>query len=116
MLFKGGMLVYEATTGAYIKPTDAAGLVPAGVYAGIQDDALTEQKSVASGEVAILTLERGKIWIAHTGAEQADVGKYHYLVDDGDLTLTASQKTQSVLCVGLKPGYLLIDFRQIRNS
>lgn len=77
-------------------------------FAGI----VKEQVTVGSGETKDIEVIRDTLaWIAHSGAAQADVGAFfHASADDALSDGAGSSVTPSGLCVGLKTGYLLIDF------
>ncbi|MBN2531890.1 MAG: hypothetical protein JXB88_03305 [Spirochaetales bacterium] len=103
--YKGGMLVIS---GGYLdKPADVADQVPVGVCSGVQGKA----KVVASGDHDKLTVDRGLIWIPHSGADQADVGTLKYLGDDGDVVdAPGTNRNWAVPCLGWNQGSLLLDF------
>jgi hypothetical protein len=109
--YKGAMLVLDAAGYANV-PSDAAGLVPAGVFTGRSAGGGTgDSVAVASGSHTRLEIERGRIWIPFSGAAQSDVGELFYLSDDGTLTQSAGSKDHAVQCVDFRSGYVLIDFR-----
>ena len=100
-LYKGALV--NIGTDGYLKvAADVANEVPIGVV---------KKQHVADGsshdKVAV---ETGKIWIAHTGAAQTDVGALFYATADDTLADTATNVGPAGLCVGWKSGYLLIDF------
>ncbi len=108
--FKGAMLVVDANGFAAI-PSDAAGLMPAGVYTGNAEGGVVDAAfAVGLGAHPKLEIERGRIYIPKADAAQTDVGALWYLADDEALTAVAGAKTWAVPAVGWKTGYLLIDF------
>lgn len=115
--YKGAMLVYDAS-GNLAAPSDTANVVPAGVYTGYGIDVSSSGDGlvVGSGENPTIEVERGLVWIAHTGAAQTDVGATFFLTDDDTLADSASSANWEVLCVGFKTGYLLIDFAHPMKS
>jgi len=113
--YKGAMLSFDAD-GYLAVPSDAANVVPAGVYTGHGIDPGDEGLEVGAGENPTIEVERGLVWIAHTGAAQTDVGATFFLTDDDTLADSASSANWEVLCVGYKSGYLLIDFAHPMKS
>jgi len=103
--YEGALLHFDAD-GYLAVPSDTAALPPAGIYSGRQG----QGKVVASGSHDEIEMEVGLIWVAHTGAEQSDVGELFYLSDDNTLTQIAGSKTWGLLCRGFKTGYVLLDF------
>lgn len=114
--YKGAMIVCDKADGKYKVPSDTVDLVPVGVYTGNDDDVDLAYLTIPSGVTKKIQVERGRIWIPKSGAAQADVGQFHYLADDGSVTLTKSVKTWSVYCEGWKAGYLELNFDRLRNS
>lgn len=107
--YKGAMLVANADGYADV-PSDAAALMPVGVYTGkAEDGVLDDAYAVANGEHPKLVLEQGPVWIPKGDAAQTDVGLF-YLAGDDTLTGTKGSKTWAVRCIAWKTGYVLIDF------
>ena len=106
--YKGQLLVWNS--GDLTSPTNAANLVPAGVWTGhglgIGDDSLR----LASGSNMDSEVMQGLIWVPFAAADQGDVGSIFYLVDNGDVSKTAGNKTWGVMCKGFKTGHVLLDF------
>jgi hypothetical protein len=102
-LYRGAIV--NIGTDGYIKvAADVASEVPAGVVV---------KQHVSDGTAhAKVAVERGKVWLPHTGAAQADVGALFYATADDTLADSASNVTAAGLCLGWKTGYLLIDFDQ----
>jgi hypothetical protein len=113
--YKGAMLVFD-TDGNLAVPSDSANVVPAGIYTGHGVDPGDDSLVVGSGENPTIEVERGLVWIAHSGAAQTDVGATFFLTDDDTLADSASSANWEVLCVGFKSGYLLIDFAHPMKS
>jgi hypothetical protein len=107
--YKGALLAFNSD-GYLAVPSDAANVVPAGVYTGHGVDAGDDSLTVGSGENPTIEVERGLIWVAHSGAAQTDVGATFFVTDDDTVADSASSANWEVLCVGYKPGYLLLDF------
>lgn len=103
--YQGAMIVADASGYGNV-PSDAAALIPFGVYTGRQG----QEFAVANGAHDMIEVERGLQWIPLAGAAQTNVGEVFYLADDGTPTATIGTKTWGVLCVGFKAGYLLLDF------
>lgn len=97
--YQGAFLVYD-TDGYLNVPSDAAGLLPAGVYTGRQGKSL----AVASGSHTTLEVEKGLVFCPFTSAVQSDAGERFYLADDGTVTQTAGSKTVGILCVKVEVG------------
>lgn len=113
--YPGAMLVFDGD-GYLAAPSDTADVVPAGVYTGHGIDPGDDSLVVGSGENPTIEVERGLVWIPHTGAAQTDVGATFFLTDDDTLADSASSANWEVLCVGYKSGYLLIDFAHPMKS
>lgn len=103
--YQGAMIVADASGYGNV-PSDAAALIPFGVYTGRQG----QEFAVANGAHDKIEVERGLQWIPHSGAAQTNVGEVFYLSDDNTLTATIGSKTWGVLCVGFETGKLLMDF------
>jgi hypothetical protein len=95
-------------TAGYIK---VAADVASESFAGI-----TAEKKTSTGagvETEGIRIIRGsRVWLAHSGAAQTDVGAYFYA--SADDTLGDGEGTNiknGFMCVGFKTGYILIDFR-----
>ena len=101
-LYKGA-LVNVGTDGKLKVAADVA----SEWFAGIM-----KKQHIADGtsneKVAVLS---GRIWIAHTGAAQTDVGALFYATADDTLADSATNVGPAGVCVGWKSGYLLIDTR-----
>jgi len=99
-LYKGAIV--NIGTDGYIKvAADVASEIPLGV--------VKEQVVAAGSNAETVEVETGKIWLAHTGAAQTDVGQLFYATADDTLADSASNVGPLGLCVGFKTGYLLID-------
>jgi len=101
-LYKGAIV--NIGTDGYIKvAADVASEVPIGVM---------KKQHIADGSAhAKVEVETGRIWLAHTGAAQTDVGALFYASADDTLADSAVNNGPLGLCVGFKTGYLLIDTR-----
>lgn len=100
-LYKGAIV--NVGTDGYIKvAADVANEVPIGVMVKqhVSDGSAHEKVAV----------ETGKIWLAHSGAAQTDVGAFFYATADDTLADSANNVGPAGLCVGWKSGYVLIDF------
>lgn len=101
---KGALVAFDAN-GYVVKAADTAGLRFAGI--------VKEQVVVGAGETKDVEVIRGTlVWLPHTGAAQADVGKLFYPADDEDIGDFATHIGPAGKCVGFKTGYLLVDLRQ----
>jgi hypothetical protein len=102
--YKGGMLQWDATTGAAKKAAaDVAGEFGFGVL---------KKGYASSAAVQDAEVETGKVWIPFASAAQTDVGDWVYCTDDA--VITKSALTNGGPCgraVDFKTGYLLVDFR-----
>lgn len=103
--YQGALIVIDAS-GYGNAPSDAAALIPLGVYTGRQGQALV----VGSSAHDVIEVERGLQWVPFSGAALTDAGEVFYLADDGTVTKTIGSKTWGVLCLGFKTGYVLLDF------
>jgi len=102
-LYKGGIM--NVGTDGYLKvAADVADEYPAGVMVKNHVSDGSSHESVR--------VESGKIWIAHAGAEQADVSTLKYATADDTLADSATNVGPLGLCIGWKTGYLLIDTRK----
>lgn len=101
-LYKGAIV--NVGTDGYLKvAADVANEYPAGVM---------KEQHVSDGSAhESVVVEYGRIWLAHTGAAQTDVGALFYATADDTLADSASNVGPLGLCVGFKTGYLLIDTR-----
>lgn len=99
-LYKGAMV--NIGVDGYLKVAgDVANEVPIGV--------MVEQHIADGSSHEEVRIERGRIWIPHTGAAQTDVGNMFYATDDDTLADTATNVGPFGLCIDWKAGYLLID-------
>jgi len=101
--YKGGIVVFDPTSGLVVKAADTAGFTPVGV--------LKKGAVVGSGVNPDCEIETGKIWIPFGSAAQGDVGDYVYATDDGTIAKTASNANPCGKAIDFKTGYLLVDFR-----
>ena len=100
-LYKGA--VVNIGTDGYIK---VAADVSAEVTIGVMKKRVT-----ATGAHEKVAVERGKIWVPHSGAAVADVGAlFHFDADDVAVD-GAGSNVSGYLCVGWKTGYVLLDLR-----
>lgn len=101
-LYKGAIV--NVGTDGYLKvAADVANEYPAGV--------MVEQHIADGSAHESVRVESGKIWLAHSGAAQTDVGALFYATADDTLADSASNVGPLGLCVGWKTDYLLIDTR-----
>lgn len=103
-LYKGAIV--NIGTDGYIKvAADVANEIPIGVV---------KKQHVADGSShEKVAIEHGRVWLAHSGAAQTDVGALFYATADDTLADSASNVKACGLCVGYKSGYLLIDFTKV---
>jgi len=103
--YKGAMVQFDKTTGLVKVAADVAGEGVVGV--------LKAGQVVGAGVNPDCEIERGKIWIPHTGAAVTDVDTFVHAADDGDILLMAAQVGDPCgRVLDWKTGFLLIDFRQ----
>ena len=100
---KGGIIAFDPTTGLVVKAADTANFTPVGV--------LKKGAVVGAGVNPDCEIETGKIWLAMSGAEQADVGDYVYATADDTIAKSATNANPCGKIVDFKTGYLLVDFR-----
>jgi len=105
VLYMGALLNWD--TAGFVK---VAADVASESFAGIA----AEQKTSTGAGLetgGIRVMRKLKVWLAHSGAAQTDVGAYfHASADD---TLSDGEGTnikEGFKCIGFKTGYLLIDF------
>jgi len=100
VLYKGAIV--NIGTDGYLKvAADVASEVPIGV--------MVEQHVSDGSAHEEVRVERGRIWLPHTGAAQTDVGALFYATADDTLADSATNVGPLGLCVDWKSGYLLID-------
>lgn len=100
-LYKGALV--NIGTDGYLKvAADVANEIPIGV--------VVEQHIADGSAHEKVKVETGRIWVAHSGAAQTDVGAFFYATADDTLADSASNVGPAGLCVGWKSGYVLIDF------
>lgn len=102
-LYRGALCVWD-TSGFLTEPSDAASLVPAGVYTGFLADFETGLYTAPASGMPELEVERGLAWIPFSSAAQTDVGEKFYFSADDAVTKTAGSKTVGVRCVGVRVG------------
>lgn len=103
--YKGAMIQIDKSTGFMKVATNVTVERPVGV--------LKAGQTVGAGVNPDCEVERGKIWIPHSGAAVTDVDTFVHAGDDGDVLLMASQTGDPCgRVVDWKTGFLLIDFRQ----
>ena len=105
-IYYQGALMVSSAAGYADVPSDAAALIPLGVYTGRQG----QEFSVASGAHDTIEIEEGYVWVPFSGAAQTDVGEVFYLADDSTVTKTIGSKTWGIMCKGFKTGYVRLDF------
>jgi hypothetical protein len=101
-LYKGA-IVMLGTDGLIAVANDGAGTVPIGV--------MKKQHIITSATAGVekVEIEMGKIWFAHIGAAQADVGELFYPTDDATIAHASATGANLGLCIGFKTGYVLLD-------
>lgn len=102
-LYRGALVVYDAD-GFLTEPSDAASLVPAGVYTGYRADPETGLFTAPSSGMEEVEVEKGLAWVPFTSAVQTDVGEIFYFGADDAVTKTAGSKTIGVRCHGVRIG------------
>jgi hypothetical protein len=101
--YKGGIVVFDPTSGLVVKAADTAGFTPVGV--------LKKGAVVGAGVNPDCEIETGKVWLPMSGAAQGDVGDYVYATADDTIAKTGTNANPCGKVVDFKTGYLLIDFR-----
>jgi hypothetical protein len=101
--YKGGIVMWDATTGLLVKAADTASCMPAGV--------LKEGRVTIAADNPDVEVERGKVWLAFGSAAQTDVGDWAYATADDTIAKTSTNVGTCGLIVGFKTGYLLVDMR-----
>jgi len=116
VFYKGALVVIDG--GYFGVPTDAANKVPIGVYdgGGMDVDADPDKLTAPSTGMPTISVIQGKIWVPFSGAKQTDVGLLFFLSDNGTVTKTKGSKTWSVMCVGFKTDYVLLDFTSLHGA
>ena len=103
--YKGAMMQFDKTTGLAKVAADVANEGVVGV--------LKAGQTVGAGVNPDCEIERGKIWIPHTGAAVTDVDTFVHAADSGDILLMAAQAGDPCgRVLDWKVGFLLVDFRQ----
>ena len=109
--YPGGLYIVD-TDGKAAVPSDAALLIPIGIFTGETDDGdRSDAKTIGSSNTLKGVFKRGKVWLPFSGAAQSDVGELFYISADDTLTQTASSKTVGLMCIGFKSGKVLVDLR-----
>lgn len=111
--YKGQLLVWDS--GLLSAPTNAANKVPAGVWTGHNLDISGDSYKTESGSKPDSEVMQGLIWVPFTAAAEGDVGAVFYLVDNGDVSKTAGNKTWGVMCksVDTVGKRVLLDFNHV---
>ena len=106
LAFSSGKLTVAAT---------AATQAIAGIFTGKCDDGdSVDAKEISTSNTVKGVVKRGKVWLPHASAAQADVGGFFVNSSDDamvDAPATAAAEYVAYIALDYKSGYLLFDLR-----
>lgn len=104
-LYKNAMVNIDKATGYVVVSADSVGHAFFGI---------TQKQVVADGtthEDVLVTV--GRFWMPFAGAVRTDIKKAVYAIGDDTLALTATNVPRCGTIIDYKPGYYLVDFRDM---